>query len=803
MSKLYFYNYNNYYNRIVKKEANLLAYGTPTYTLDNANFYEADGCDTKHTINIRSTDSDIFNANYLLVLDSNYDIKSRWFVTEVEHSRNRQYILSLRRDLLVDFYDSVINDSPVLIEKALVDKNNPLIFNSEGFEFNQIKKDEILLPDSYNSRWIYIYMAKNATDKTVTVNYQPFQAGYDYSVNNISNSIFDGVEHNSYSLKDNTAVEIYAKYWCEYDGFKNYQYKKTFSGYSALLYTSNSYNLKIKFPGWNYYISSTTEKMKNAVKMNDTLMSALITDYHSYLGSGNYMSLDEENFLNNAVGKKIYEQSTGQYYVVTSVTKSNATHEIKNSLAYNFCTVLTNQLSSYFYDGTTPDNNTYNAELEYTTYTVNIAPIEDLSFTVNVAPSTHATTDDNECNILAIPIEGFRVQTGPDDPDTGEYPYTDIDGYDDINIAIARSIAMAYGKDVVYDVQILPYGPFPTAWTHAGEIDIEQLNTKNYTALTYSTKYAGYLFYLSQSNFTFDICKVINIDNYTEDDSLNVKLSNECDLYRLCSPNYNGLFEFSVAKNNGVTKFNVDMTLRPYNPYIHINPDFKGLYGDDYNDSRGLILGGDFSIPIISDAFVNYELQNKNYQLIFDRQIKHMDKENKLARIEAGFGAVTGAIQGGVGGAVVGAGIGGNTGSAVAGGLTGGIASALGGAMDYTFLKKRQNENKDLAIDMFTYNLGNIKALPYSLTKVNPITYNNKKFPFIEYYSCTNEEKDILLEKIKYNSMTVMSIGYIADYLKEDMQFIKGTLIRFISDEAINDHEIYEIYNELKKGVYI
>ena len=180
-----------------------------------------------------------------------------------------------------------------------------------------------------------------------------------------------------------------------------------------------------------------------------------------------------------------------------------------------------------------------------------------------------------------------------------------------------------------------------------------------------------------------------------------------------------------------------------------------------------------------------------------------MDKENKLARIEAGFGAVTGTIQGSVGGAVAGAGMGGNVPSAIAGGLTGGIASAIGGVMDYTFLKKRQNENKDLAIDMFTYNLGNIKALPYSLTKVNPITYNNKKFPFIEYYSCTNEEKDILLEKIRYNSMTVMSIGYIADYLKEDKQFIKGTLIRFISDEAINDHEIYEIYNELKKGVYI
>ena len=708
---------------------------------------------------------------------------------------------------MVDFYD-IITNSPCIINRAMLDENNPLIYNSEGFDFNQIKTNEILLQDDFRSRWIYLYMAKNAADKNdITVAYNPYAHEFDHSVNTISNSAFDGSEHNSYSLRDSTAVEIYAKYWCEYDGFEDYQYKKTFNDYSALLSTSGSYNLKIKFPGWNYYPSTITSNMKNAVKMNDTLMSALVTDYHNYLGSGNYMTSTDENFLQNAVGKTIYEISTGKYYMVTSVTKTNHSHEIKNSLAYSFCTVLTNQLSSYFYDGTTPNNSTYNAELEYTSYKVKLTDLGNINFTVSVTPSSKATTDDNECNIIAIPLDGFVVQTGAEDPDTGYYSSVDISGNEEINIAIARSIAREYGTSVVYDMQILPYGPFPNSWTASrGVLDVNSMDSKLYQAVSYQPStgrmYAGYIFYLPQSNLTFDINQSISINNFTDDSALNKKISNECDMYRLCSPNYNGIFEFSVAKNNGVSKFNVDMTLKPYNPYIHINPDFKGLYGQDFNDSRGLILGGDFSLPITGDAFVNYELQNKNYQLAFDRQIHHMDVENKIARNEAKWSLAAGSLTGAGAGAGIGTmaagGLG--VGTAVGAGIAG-AASIGGGILDYQNLKKRQAENKDLAIDMFNYNLGNIKALPYSLNKVNPLTYNNKKYPFVELYEATAEEKNILLNKITYQSMTVNAIGTVADYIKADPTFISANLIRLSDD--LDNHVSEEIYNELMKGVYI
>ena len=81
-----------------------------------------------------------------------------------------------------------------------------------------------------------------------------------------------------------------------------------------------------------------------------------------------------------------------------------------------------------------------------------------------------------------------------------------------------------------------------------------------------------------------------------------IKASNECDTYRLCSPNYNGVFEFSVAKNdNNVNGFHADCTYKPYNPYIYVHPNFAGLYKQNYEDSRGLICGGEFSLGILND----------------------------------------------------------------------------------------------------------------------------------------------------------------------------------------------------------
>lgn len=70
-SNIYIYTYNNYFNRIVKKENSLADYGTPSYVLTDTNFDYADGVSTSHVFNYNG------NGDYLIVTDSENNILHR------------------------------------------------------------------------------------------------------------------------------------------------------------------------------------------------------------------------------------------------------------------------------------------------------------------------------------------------------------------------------------------------------------------------------------------------------------------------------------------------------------------------------------------------------------------------------------------------------------------------------------------------------------------------------------------------------------------------------------------------------
>src|SRR5699024_701342 len=168
---------------------------------------------------------------------------------------------------------------------------------------------------------------------------------------------------------------------------------------------------------------------------------------------------------------------------------------------------------------------------------------------------------------------------------------------------IATAIGAQTGTGNIYDIQLLPYCPTRNIITADGEVDVA--NTKINLVTDNSGKNITVVIWALSSQFTFDIPYEISVGNK--------KIESQTDMYRLCSPNFNGQFEFNAAMNDGVDYFNVDCSYKPFNPYIHINPNFKNLYGQDFNDARGLICGGDFSLPQLSSAWANYQLNNKNF----------------------------------------------------------------------------------------------------------------------------------------------------------------------------------------------
>ena len=184
---------------------------------------------------------------------------------------------------------------------------------------------------------------------------------------------------------------------------------------------------------------------------------------------------------------------------------------------------------------------------------------------------------------------------------------------------------------------------------------------------------------------------------------------------------------------------------------------------------------------------------------MFNRQIENLDINNSINRTREMWQIAGGALSGSAG---LGMGLGMiNPIAGAVGAGVGGAASVAAGIADLKLSDKLRTEARDYTIDQFGYQLGNVKALPNSLTKVSSFNRNNKLFPVLEYYTATLTEKEALRNKIRYNGMTVMAIGTIEQYQREEPTYIKGRLIRLSIAEDY--HVVKVISEELNKGVFI
>ena len=152
---LYLLHYNNYFNRIIKTEVSLADYLDYSLgSIQNVNFNPNDGVDTEQIINWSGDTPD-----YVVCVNEQSQIDSRWFVIEASRTRGLQYLLKLKRDVIADNLASFMQ-STAFIKRGYVPNSNPLIFNSEGNSFNQIKQSETLLTNNIESPWLVLYLAR-------------------------------------------------------------------------------------------------------------------------------------------------------------------------------------------------------------------------------------------------------------------------------------------------------------------------------------------------------------------------------------------------------------------------------------------------------------------------------------------------------------------------------------------------------------------------------------------------------------------------------------------------------------------
>lgn len=803
--------YNNYYNRIVKKLDSVANYrladtvsGVARYKdLSSVNFNPADGVSTKLIVGKGAMDDlEISSYDYLVVYNkddnNNETIVHRWFILEFNRTRSGQYELTLKRDVIVDYNDKLAN-SPIFVEKGIIkDIQSPFLYNNEKVNVNQIKTQEILLKDGSWCPWLVLYLKKN------TIGNSNVGSGGKITINT-ANPVVANIELNT-PITD----------W-EYYNLTQSAHKQvsliTYQLLYRVLISRNKYFYRYSQQrggdqvSAEWYVSlsglETQREMVSTASFNAEMTAARLTALETAVMGLDNTYISFEDYVNLPRDGAIIKDSLGKYYRFNKGTlkPGNETHTVTSTgdTATIYSTLNTVWQQASGVTTQTPNDNAFKVKVEYNTFQCSLTPQEQYQETLDFVPPTQLTQDSPLFDALCLPYGDFTIKVGS----------TNIYTSAERSLVIMNDIARQLSSSYVLDLQLLPYCPIQDRLVTLSYINIPD-TIKDSIGLKgiFNNDLVDYIPIVPRATFTFDIYAGVGLDDYSDvPDAYKVKYFNDCTMVRLCSPNYNGIFEFNLAKNSygqypGVSNWNVDMTLRPYNPYIHINPEFDHLYGRDFNDARGLICGGDFSLGIIDDAWVQYEIQNKNYQAIFDRQIQNLDFNNKINKMEAGIGALTGTVTGAATGAAAGAMAGGAWG-AVAGGVVGGAASLVGGVADMMNLDARQKENRNYLIDNYNLQLGNVKALPNSITKTSALTANNKLFPFVEVYECTEEEKNAYYNKLKYDGMTIGVIDTLQNYVVEgEKNFFKGQLIRCEEIEEDN-HMLQEINNEFMKGVYI
>lgn len=832
-------NYNNYFNRKVRRHNTAQEYidiAADYYQQDGVNFNPYD--DVTTTLIVGSSknpfDKD-WNGDYLLVLEpTTHIIISRWYIIDFERNLGGQYKIYLKRDSWADKYVPGLN-ATAFIEKAKLKESDPFIVNSEGMSLNQIKKKEYYLKDETKVPWVIVYLARKREGTDQKDGKPGFLVKAKY-YGNIVSRIEDvpELQHLFEELGDTHQKT----YQCAQGGFLNF----SFCGWAHIgltFFRSKKITFNVSSGTINFYGDAISEfdVFEKYGFRNGFLFNRAVHDYY-YFGEDEIRTFGN-NIINNIKSRfeqfilplksemhlypedalpindefikkwngKIVSKGEGaniKYYrirfdkqdVGEKISRTNAMYDFYKQVFYQFKTGDWELLE------TQDKNNMIESVINQIDRTYQFSEVlaDDIEMFI---PNDTFQTQQCTYDILALPLFDTDIKNG-------ENIYTHCYGNAMLNIASAIKTRLG---DFCYDVQILPYTPLRSL-IKGNYIDIQNAHQYSVIDVVSSSQQekVGVGIIADYAHFTFDV-SVLGTSLLSDDvvpmsttlQLTNRKVQSNCEFYRLCSPNFASQFEFNIAKcvplnRPYLSKFNVDCSYRPYNPYVHINPDYAFLYGFDFNDSRGLILSGDFGITTLDDKWVNYQIQNKNYQNMFDRQLQNMEVNRNIQREKETFDIIGAALGGAGGGALGGSKVGGVPG-AIVGGL-GGLGLGLGGALkDRELNEQAYKEQRSFSIDMFNMQLQNIQALPQSLTHTSALSYNFKFYPVLEFYSCTDEEKVAFEHKIKYNGMTVGRIDKVINYLHNEESFVKGQLIRI---EGLNEdsHMANDMYEELNKGLF-
>ena len=483
--------YNNYFNRIIKKENTIADYKAADADYkeaSNINFNPGDGINTSLVLGLGQNGS-LFEGDefdYLVAYETVDDvtyIRSRWFILEQDRKRGGQYELTLKRDVIGDNYINVVN-SPIFLEKGYInDVNDPLLYNSESMNLNQIKQLEIPLKDETQSGWVVGYIPSDAfqkvepaydrVEKKVTI---PMSA--DITVDNLnswnywnycsSNPNYKFMADTAGKRKVTVKIRSERKYadsgrsvrcdmvTADYTFYPNSTDAGTYSQVNSGYITTSSSTLN--YPQWykDYGPVTFVQGTINAklcgtifdpVRNNSSFNNALNT----ILGTG--IVIGDTSALRRLQDKIILDSSTNTYYRISIITTSEGSPMTVSSSTTGGQTALDALKNAMKY----PSGAGGSLQGTYTTF---IASNSSTSYAIqltNVGVSLYVDLNSDRAHLNDAPYDMFCIPFS--DTLKLKSGSTTFTCSKNVALSMATEIAKDLGSGTVYDVQLLPYCP--------------------------------------------------------------------------------------------------------------------------------------------------------------------------------------------------------------------------------------------------------------------------------------------------------------------------------------------------------
>ena len=691
--------------------------------------------------------------------------------------------ITMIKDLVSERYNEIIN-SKVLVSRLGINRRefNPILFMEEPIVLSEVKKEQVLLNELKNTK-SYGYLAiwkRNSLDGTIEWDTKARgQMYYDIEVDSLS-------QLESYNFRNivnqKRDVEILwrivtgsAGNWGESLLVKLYREEN--NNYNV--YTTDITNSGIDLDTEPYIY--TTEQ-----DMNNGLINANVKNLLKYYG---YTIIDNGNTVRD-LGKIVYVTTTEKYYEIQRelVTK-NTTYDLDGD---DINHIMGNNGGMCF-------NGCPKVRMEEKYYKQKYVEI-DPTPVVQKTLSEYDITVDQPFQMMFIPM----IEDGLVKYNNNLYRTDKIQ----IENMLYDLIAMYGGENSkLVDVQVIPYSPidgYHNMWNENTQVlDIGD-RAKDIIIIKDTTIIP--MFQVDYAQYMLSIEYKLDVEDY--------KVSQK-HKYLLTSPSGATPYEFSLSKNKGLEGFIIKVDLRPYASYYQIQPIFKGLYGNNYTDTRGLVWKEDMSLTLISDAFETYKRQNINYLNSFNSEVDFQRSQLALTH-EAnwgnyGFDAGKRMIEATVEAATFAAdAVAKDTFFGAKGGISGGAGALaiVGGAIASEAIEAGQlayNNKMDKKLlansltqkrDQFNYNIGNIKAIPENIEKVSGIYGTNNYIPYLQVFAPTDDEIEYFND---YLDTYGINVGMMVDLTKFDFDLLQGTIVKF--NGIITQEEYEEIIDQLARGI--